>query len=75
MATSDVMRLRDLEIAELLTVDEVAEILKGPRSWVYERSRERTPDRLPHIKLGKYLRFYRQDVLAYTEKLRRQPSP
>ncbi len=65
------MRLRGLEQDELLTVDEVAQILKVPRSWVYERSRERTPDRLPHIKLGKYLRFYRRDVLGYTEKLRR----
>ena len=71
MATSDAMRLRGLEQDELLTVDEVAQILKVPRSWVYERSRERTPDRFPHIKLGKSLRFYRQDVLSYTEKLRR----
>ena len=41
---------------ELLTVDEVATLLKVPRSWVYEHTRSRgTPpsERLPYIKLGK----------------------
>lgn len=61
---------------ELLTVEDVAKLFKVPRSWVYERSRERTADRLPHIKLGKYLRFYRKDILGYMERLRRaEPRP
>ncbi len=61
---------------ELLTVEEVAELLKVPQSWVYERSRKRANERLPHIKLGKYLRFYRKDVLNYMEGLRRgDPRP
>ncbi len=41
----------------LLTVDEVARSLKVHRSWVYERTRRRGRHCLPHIKLGKYLRF------------------
>ncbi len=41
----------------LLTVHEVAEALKVPLSWVYARTRRRGRDRLPHIKLGKYVRF------------------
>jgi len=45
---------------ELLTVAEVAARLKVSKSWVYEHTRSRaTPrqERLPHVKLGKYLRF------------------
>ncbi len=41
----------------LLTVDDVARSLKVHRSWVYERTRRRGRHCLPHIKLGKYLRF------------------
>jgi excisionase family DNA binding protein len=44
---------------ELLTVDEVAALLKVSRSWVYEhtRRRGRKDDQLPHLKLGKFVRF------------------
>ncbi len=45
------------ELNRLLTVGEVAELLRVPRSWVYERTRKRGLERLPHLKLGKYLRF------------------
>ena len=45
---------------ELLTIDEVAALLKVPKSWIYERTRRKA---IPHIKLGKYLRF-QADVLA-----------
>jgi excisionase family DNA binding protein len=49
---------RDLD--ELLTVQDVAARLKVSTSWVYEHTRLRRSqrsDRLPHIKLGKYVRF------------------
>ena len=45
------------EEGTLLTVREVAETFQVPVSWVYERTRRRGQDCLPHIKLGKYLRF------------------
>ena len=59
---------------ELLTVKEVARLLKVPSSWVYERCRPGMPEPLPHIKLGKYLRFSRAEVLSYLEKLKRTSS-
>ena len=59
---------------ELLTVEEVAQLLKVPTSWVYERCRASAQDPLPHIKLGKYLRFRNSDLLLYLEKLRRGDS-
>ena len=56
---------------ELLTVDDVAQWLKVPPSWVYERTRRRGEGRLPVIKLGKYLRFEESHVRAYLERQRR----
>ena len=55
----------------LLTVHEVAELLRVPVSWVYERTRRRGMERLPHIKIGKYLRFRLREVESYLENLRR----
>ena len=49
----------------LLTVHDVAEILKVPPSWVYGRTRERSKDRIPGFRLGKYWRFAEADVLAW----------
>lgn len=49
----------------LLTVHDVAQILKVQPSWVYEHTRERCPDRIPGIRLGKYWRFVEADVLAW----------
>ena len=55
----------------LLTVREVAEILRVPVSWVYEHTRGRSVDRLPYIKVGKYVRFRLPDIERYLEQLRR----
>lgn len=56
------------ELHDLLTVEEVAALLRVNKSWVYEHTRGRevaTADRLPHIKIGKYLRFDAQAVRAF----------
>jgi excisionase family DNA binding protein len=55
---------------ELMTVSEIAEFLKVPASWVYERTRRRGIERLPHVKLGKYLRFDPSEVRGWLQKLR-----
>lgn len=60
-----------LEPRTLLTVHEVAQFLKVPMSWVYERTRRRGTERLPHVKVGKYLRFRLGDLEEYLEMLRR----
>jgi excisionase family DNA binding protein len=61
----------DRDIDELLTVDDVAALLKVSRSWVYEHTRARgTPrsERLPHIKVGKYVRFDPQMIRHFLAK-------
>jgi excisionase family DNA binding protein len=59
---------------ELLTVKEVAELLRVPVSWVYDRTRKRSLDRLPGIRLGKYWRFRQREVLAWIESQRERSN-
>lgn len=62
------------ETEELLTVEEVAALLKVPISWVYSRTRTRRGETLPHIRLGKYIRFREEDVREYLAKNQRGPE-
>jgi len=61
----------DTDLHELLTVDDVATILKVSRSWVYEHTRSRgipRSERLLHIKIGKYVRFDARAVREFLER-------
>jgi len=55
---------------ELLTVQDTARLLKVSVAWVYEHVRPGIEDRLPVVKLGKYLRFHRRDLQAYIDAKR-----
>lgn len=49
--------------SKLLTVEEVAQLLRVPISWVYGRSRKNA---IPVIRLGKkYIRFNAEEILAW----------
>jgi excisionase family DNA binding protein len=64
------------ELHELLTVEEVAALLKVSKSWVYEHTRGRgTPrsEQLPHVKLGKYVRFDLRSVRAFLDRRATRP--
>jgi excisionase family DNA binding protein len=54
----------------LLTVQEVANLLHVPTSWVYERTRRGRSDQLPHVKLGKYVRFEEAAVIDFIQRQR-----
>ena|SRR5690348_13052153 len=53
-----------------LTVHEVAMLLQVPISWVYERMRKRSSERLPGYRLGKYWRFSEDEILAWVKRQR-----
>jgi excisionase family DNA binding protein len=58
------------QLIELMTVAEVAALLKVSKSWVYEHTRTRSAprtDRLPHVKIGKYIRFDPALVRAFLD--------
>ena len=60
----------EMKTEELMTVSEIAEFLKVPVSWVYERTRRRGLERIPHLRLGKYLRFSLPDIKTWLEQQR-----
>jgi excisionase family DNA binding protein len=68
LAAEVVKRLPDAPA--LLTVEDVADLLRVPPSWVYERTRKRSVDRIPGFRLGKYWRFREADVLAWLDRQR-----
>ena len=47
-----------------LTVNEAAERLGVKRSWIYERTRR---NKIPHRRLGKFVRFTEQDIRAIAD--------
>lgn len=67
---SHALAVPTLDPHSLLDVGEVAELLKVPISWVYERTRRRGADRIPGFHLGKYWRFRESDVLAWLDRQR-----
>lgn len=48
--------------AELLTPEEVAAMLRVPKTWVYAQARE---GNLPCVRMGRYVRFRRADIEAW----------
>jgi excisionase family DNA binding protein len=52
----------------LLTVHEVADLLQVRVSWVYERTRRHGPEQLPHLKIGKYLRFEERALTDFIQR-------
>jgi excisionase family DNA binding protein len=49
---------------ELMTVSDLSDLLRVTPSWVYEHKNE-----IPHIKLGKYLRFCRAEIERWIASL------
>lgn len=56
----------------LLTAAEVAELLNVPESWVREHTRSGA---IPHVPLGRYVRYERDDVLTWVESLKAGGGP
>ena len=50
---------------KLITPEELADWLKVPLSWIYDRTRRAGPERLPVYKIGRYLRFSVLEIEDY----------
>lgn len=42
---------------EVLTAEELAQRWRVPESWIREQTRSRCVDPIPHVRLGRYVRF------------------
>jgi excisionase family DNA binding protein len=55
-------------IEALLTADEVADMLQVSKAWVYAKTRAK---RIPHVPLGRYVRYRRSAVIQWITALER----
>ena len=62
---------REIQNPEVLTAEEVAALLGVDPSYIFEKTRSRCANPLPSHSLGRYLRFFRSEVLAWVAA---QPS-
>ena len=53
---------------KFLTVEELAKTLRVPVSWVYGQTRKTEPGSIPKLRVGKYIRFVKEDVLAWLQE-------
>ncbi|HBR15005.1 MAG TPA: hypothetical protein DD723_05625 [Candidatus Omnitrophica bacterium] len=56
-----------MQADELITVQDLAKRLNVPVSWIYQRTR-RGQHSIPHIKLGKYVRFNWLQVIQFLQE-------
>lgn len=56
-------------IDPLLTADEVATLLRVTKAWVYAETRAK---RIPHVPLGRYVRYRRSAVLQWLGTLEQE---
>jgi excisionase family DNA binding protein len=55
----------------LLDATGAAELLGVPKSWVLDQARR---DAIPHVRLGRYVRFDPEELMAWTRARTRGPS-
>jgi excisionase family DNA binding protein len=51
----------------LITVEELADKINVPVSWIYQRTRL-GPKAIPHVRIGKYIRFNPDEVVEFFRK-------
>lgn len=57
-----------------LNIDQVAEIIGVPKSFIYRRTARGHDDPIPHYRLGGHLRFKLDDVEEWIEHHRNEPE-
>ena len=57
-----------------LNIEQVAEIIGVPKSFIYRRTARGHGDPIPHYRLGGHLRFKLDDVEEWIERHRNEPE-
>jgi excisionase family DNA binding protein len=61
---------RPSEDGPLLTANEVASLMRVTTAWVYAESRRNA---LPHVRLGRYVRFRRSAIERWLDDVQQGP--
>ena len=62
-----------MKTENLITVEEMAAKLNVPASWIYQRTRL-GQKAIPHVRVGKYVRFNPDEVMAFLRKKGEMPE-
>lgn len=54
----------------LMTAGEVARLLRVTTAWVYTQTRA---NHIPHVQLGRYVRYRRSAVLGWLDEIEQEP--
>ena len=57
-----------MKTESLLTVQEMAKRINVPESWIYQRTRL-GQKAIPHVRIGKYVRFNPDEVMAFFRRI------
>lgn len=61
---------------DLLTIDELAAMLKVTKMWIYKRTQPKSiRGGIPHYRLGRLLRFDIEEIRAWIEKTHCSGNP
>lgn len=58
-----------------LDIDQVADMMRVPKSFIYRRTAKGHDDPIPNYRLGRHLRFKLEDVEGWIENHRNEPQP
>jgi hypothetical protein len=59
--------LLDFEPEDILTAAELANRLKVSEAWLKEKTRSRNRNKIPTLRLGRYIRFHWPDVCRWLQ--------
>lgn len=62
------LTVKEVTGKELVTIQEMSELLKVKPSWLYFRTMQTGNNSIPRVKIGKYLRFNPGAVMQWIEK-------
>ena len=65
----EALQLARTDPARLLSVEDVAEMLNMSAAWVRQHSNGLRRPAIPSVKLGKCVRFRREDVLEFVRSM------
>jgi excisionase family DNA binding protein len=60
----------EISSAQYLKIDDVCSMLQLPKTFIYEHTRRGSADPIPSYRIGKHLRFKREEIEIWMEKHR-----
>lgn len=67
MPNQEPSTVKEVTGRDLVTIQQLADMLQLKPSWIYSRTRQTGANAIPRVKIGKYLRFDPSKVFRWIE--------